>query len=89
MSSALSWSMVACRAFMRPLVRIRQTPHVADVSSCGGEFGGEGGLFIEQLTPLKAVIELTEHAIEQVPKGGRVPVTVLVATSAIAGLGPG
>jgi hypothetical protein len=51
------------------LPRTRQTPHVADASSSGGEFGGESGAFVEQLAPLKTVIELSEHSIEQVPQG--------------------
>ncbi|MFI6492981.1 hypothetical protein [Streptomyces sp. NPDC050564] len=75
-------------------VQARLGEDAPDTSLCqhagfGGQFGGEGGSFVQQLAPLKAVTELPEYAIEQVPKGGRMPVTVLVATSATVGFGSG
>jgi hypothetical protein len=45
------------------------------------------GVFFEQPAVLKAVVELSEHAVEEVPLGGGVPVSVAVAAPAVVGLG--
>jgi hypothetical protein len=48
---------------------MRQTPHLANTSRAGGEFGEESDAFLKQLAPLKTVIELSEHSNDQVPQG--------------------
>jgi hypothetical protein len=44
-------------------------------------------VFVEQLAVLEAVVELSEHTVEEVPLGGGVPVSVAVAAPAVVGLG--
>jgi hypothetical protein len=53
-------------------------------SSGGGQFGGERGVFVEQLVVLEAVVELAEQAVEEVALGGRVPVADLAAPPIVA-----
>ncbi|MFH8739316.1 hypothetical protein [Streptomyces sp. NPDC017964] len=36
------------------------------MSSCGGEVDGESGVFVERFAVLEAVVELAEHAVEEV-----------------------
>jgi hypothetical protein len=45
------------------------------------------GVFFEQPAVLTAVVELSEHAVEEVPLGGGVPVSLAVAAPAVVGLG--
>lgn len=52
------------------------------------ESGGEGRVFIEQLAVLEAVVELAEHAVDEVALGG-VPGSVVVTASPVMGLGAG
>lgn len=65
---------------------MRQTPHLANTSRAGGEFGEESDAFLKQLAPLKTVIELSEHSNDQVPQGRRVPVAVFVAAPTVVAL---
>jgi phosphoenolpyruvate carboxylase len=45
--------------------------------------GGEGDAFLEQLVRLEAVVELSEHPVEQVSLGGRVPVPGLPSAAVV------
>lgn len=57
---------------------------------CGdGHVDVEGGLFVERFPVLEAVVELAEHAIEEVPLGGCMPVPVPVSAPSVVGLGAG
>ena len=67
----------------------KQTPQAHISSSCGGRFGWVGGVFIEQRVVLEAVVELAEHAVEEVALCGGVPVSVVVAAPAVVGFGAG
>ena len=62
-----------------------QISHGANASSCLRQKEGERDLFVEQFPSLKAVIELTDHAVEQMPLGLRVPVAAL-ATAPVMGV---
>jgi hypothetical protein len=66
-----------------------QTPQGLNSSSSGGEWGWEGGVLVEQAAALEAVVELTNHAVEEVALGGGVPVPVVVASSSVVGSGAG
>ncbi|MBB4903374.1 hypothetical protein [Streptomyces griseomycini] len=46
-------------------------------------------MLVEKRAVLEALVELAGHAVEQVPLGGCVPVSVLVSAPAVAGLGTG
>ncbi|QMU74881.1 transposase [Streptacidiphilus sp. PB12-B1b] len=69
-----------------------KTPHaVIGSSRCGeGVFRaeGEGCAFIVGLTGGQAVVELTDHAVEQVPKGRVVAVSGF-SSSVVVGMGAG
>lgn len=55
---------------------------------CGdGRVDREGGVFVKQLAVLETVVELTDHAVEEVALCGRVPVAMLIATASVVGLG--
>src|SRR5690606_5520972 len=69
----------------------RKTSHVPKKSSRHGQTrrgGGEGVLFVEELPGLQAVVELADHAVEQVPLRLGMPVSV-VAPSPVVGGGSG
>lgn len=55
-------------------------------SSCGKR-GGEGYYFVEQSVVLEAVVELADHAAEEVPLGSSVPVAVVVTAAPVVALG--
>ncbi|MGW7072616.1 hypothetical protein ACWGII_29830 [Streptomyces sp. NPDC054855] len=59
------------------------------MSSSFGESGWKRGVFTEQRVMLEAVVELAEHAVEEVVQGGCVPVSVVVATASVVDLGAG
>jgi hypothetical protein len=59
------------------------------VSSGFSWFGGEGGVFVEQFGVLEAVVELADHAVEQMTLGAGVPVSAVVAAVAVVGFGAG
>ena len=67
----------------------KQTPQGSNSSSGDSKSGGEGGLFIERFVVLEAVVELAEHAVEEVSLGGSVPVSVVVAAPSVVGFGAG
>lgn len=74
----------------KPRLSSRYTPHVAMPSSGGSQVGGERGVFVEQLAVLKAAAELSDHAVDKVALGNRVPVTMLTSSSSpVAGDGAG
>lgn len=66
-----------------------QTPQALNMSSSCGESGWKRRVFIEQLAVLEAVVELAEHAVEEVALGGGVPVPMVVAAAPVVGLGTG
>jgi glycosyltransferase involved in cell wall biosynthesis len=65
-----------------------ETPHDANGSSCGGEFGGKRSVLVERFVVLDAVVELADHAVEEVALSGCVPVSVL-SSSPVVGVGSG
>lgn len=67
----------------------RQTPQALNVSSGGGASCRKGRVFVEQRVVLEAVVELAEHAVEEVALGGGMPVAVGVAAAPVVGLGAG
>lgn len=64
-------------------MRFPRSGHLRDRRGCEGK--GHG--LIEAASVLKAVVELAEHAVEEVALGGRVPVPVVVAAAPVVGLG--
>lgn len=63
------------------------SPHIELLRGC--EFDGESGVFVEQLVVLKAAVELSEHAIEEILLGRRMPVPMVVTAPAIVAFGAG
>ena len=69
-------------------VRGDKTPHAAIKSSGSCERGwrrlAEGDHFVELLTADQAVVELTEHAVEQIAEGRVVAIPVLPPTVVVS-----
>jgi hypothetical protein len=62
--------------------------HVANSSSGSGKKAGQSGFLIDQFVALKAVLQLSDHAVEEVALCGGVPVSG-VATAPVVRVGPG
>lgn len=64
-----------------------KTPQALNVSSGCGEFDGECGLLVEQRVVLEAVVELPEHAVEEIALGGSMPVSMVISASPVVDFG--
>jgi hypothetical protein len=66
-------------------VRFPRSGHLRDRTG----WDGKGHGLIEAAAALKAVVELADHAVEEVALGGCAPVPVVVAAAPVVNLAPG